>query len=328
MTNTRPTVEDPGEPGRRHHLREISGDAAIQTVGQDFRAARLRRGDDISVVSRVLRIRKDHIEAIEENRLENLPGRTYAVGFVRSYAEYLKLDAAEYVERFKSGIAGQNDGSPQVGAPPDPGGNRLPLGWTAMAVLVVAVLVYGSYYLARSADVVSTQPVAAVPARIAPVAPQHKIRRGAPPGTKTGSGAVPVAVAANLSPAAFGSAPGPGTPGATSLGNGQLAALPPGQVLGTQNKNVRVILHARAVTRILVQGPGGRVYINRILHPGDAYRVPDLVGLSLTTPDGGDVSLELDGQDMGLAGRIGQMTEALSLDPQAIVDRTGRANPR
>ena len=90
---------------------------------------------------------------------------------------------------------------------------------------------------------------------------------------------------------------------------------------GAQNHNARVLFHARTITHVLIEGPGGRVYINRVLHPGDIYRVPDLVGLSLTTPDGGAVLLELDGQDMGLAGRSGQMTEALSLDPQAIVDR-------
>jgi len=77
---------------------------------------------------------------------------------------------------------------------------------------------------------------------------------------------------------------------------------------------------------VLVQSFQGRVYINRLLHPGDVYRVPNLVGLSLTTPDGAAVSLELDGQDMGAAGRAGHITEALSLDPRAIADRKGVDN--
>ncbi len=79
---------------RRIHLREISGDSEtpLETVGQDLRAARLRRGDDLATVSRALKIRKDHLEAVEEDRLENLPGKTYAIGFVRSYAGYLGLD--------------------------------------------------------------------------------------------------------------------------------------------------------------------------------------------------------------------------------------------
>ncbi|MDE2501102.1 MAG: helix-turn-helix domain-containing protein, partial [Alphaproteobacteria bacterium] len=79
-------MDDEGGLNRRRiHLREISGDldAPLETVGQDLRAARLRRGDDLATVSRVLKIRKDHLEALEEDRIEALPGRTYAVGFVR-----------------------------------------------------------------------------------------------------------------------------------------------------------------------------------------------------------------------------------------------------
>src|SRR5579871_4753401 len=89
--------EDSGR--RRIHLREISGDSEspLETVGQDLRAARLRRGDDLATVSRALKIRKDHLEAVEEDDLESLPGKTYALGFVRSYAGYLGLDAAEMV---------------------------------------------------------------------------------------------------------------------------------------------------------------------------------------------------------------------------------------
>src|SRR6202012_3402157 len=84
---------------RRIHLREISGeaDSPLETVGQDLRAARQRRGDALATVSRSLKIRKDHLEALEEDRFEALPGRTYAVGFIRAYADYLGLDAVQCV---------------------------------------------------------------------------------------------------------------------------------------------------------------------------------------------------------------------------------------
>src|ERR1700733_14439009 len=106
------TVEEGGgQNKRRIHLREISGDSdtPLETVGQDLRAARLRRGDDLATVSTSLKIRKDHLEAIEEDLLDALPGRTYAVGFVRSYADYLGLDVSQTLERFKAEIAGRTD---------------------------------------------------------------------------------------------------------------------------------------------------------------------------------------------------------------------------
>ena len=103
--------EDDGSSRRRIHLREISGDAdaPLETVGQDLRAARIRRGDDLAAVSRALKIRKDHLDALESDRQEDLPGKTYAIGFVRSYARYLGLDVNVLVDRFKAEVAGRGD---------------------------------------------------------------------------------------------------------------------------------------------------------------------------------------------------------------------------
>src|SRR5580698_3968486 len=108
------TLDERGALSRKRiHLREISGeaDAPLETVGQDLRAARLRRGDDLATVSKALKIRKDHLEALEEDSLDKLPGKTYAIGFVRSYAHYLGLDSAALVERFKQEISGRTETS-------------------------------------------------------------------------------------------------------------------------------------------------------------------------------------------------------------------------
>jgi cytoskeleton protein RodZ len=330
MTGSNHTLTEEGGDlaSRRIQLHQISGEAQPRTVGEDLCAARLRRGDDVATVSRALRISKHHLQALEDGRVEDLPGRTYAIGFVRSYAGYLGLNSAELVDRFKGEIVGRGDGAPQIGWTPEAGGGGLPYGWVIMAIIVVAVVGYGAWYLVRSADVLSSQAVAPVPARIASApmrrpalqAQSVEARARTLPGTGGGGNG---ASAGTSAPQGASTA----VAGATASQGEPTAALPPGQVYGLQNRDARVVLHVRAVTQVLVEGPGGRVYINRVLHPGDIYRVPALVGLSLTTPDGGAIALELDGQDIGLAGRAGQMTEALSLDPQAIVDRSAKGNP-
>ena len=293
---------------------EIPGEAdqPHKSVGDDLRAARLERGDELGRVSRALRIRKDYLEAIESDCPDKLPGRAYAIGFLRSYAEYLGLDSPALVSRYKRQIAGQSEYMPQVGAAPEPEQSWFGFGWTAVAVSVAALAIYGVYEFAHSS--VSSGPVApssvavsAVANRARPHGQVLKQVQQQPPladrsaGTTTSLTAL--AVPSGLVP--------------------QQAAVPAGQVFGAQNLNVRLILHAHALTHVLVQDVRGRVFINRLLHPGDAYRVPNLVGLSLTTPDGGAVSLELDGRDIGAAGRAGQITEALSLDPRAVVERGG-----
>ncbi len=72
------------------------------SVGQTLRAARLARGIEVEDVSRSIHIRPTQLRAIEDNDIESLPGMTYAVGFVRSYANFLGLNGAEIVHRFKA----------------------------------------------------------------------------------------------------------------------------------------------------------------------------------------------------------------------------------
>ena len=72
------------------------------SVGETLRAARLTRGMEYDDVSKSIHIRPTQLKAIEENNIEALPGMTYAVGFVRSYANFLGLNGAEIVHRFKA----------------------------------------------------------------------------------------------------------------------------------------------------------------------------------------------------------------------------------
>jgi cytoskeleton protein RodZ len=353
------TLDERGALSRKRiHLREISGDAdaPLETVGQDLRAARLRRGDDLATVSRALKIRRDHLEALEEDRFEALPGRAYAVGFVRSYADYLGLDPLQCVERFKGEIAGRNEVQPTVGPPPDTETSKLPQGWLVIGVVVFILIVYGAIQLARFADTKLREPVAAVPAHLT-APPQPTVVTAIPPKPAPAPVTAPAANATTqtavtppgtTAPAAPGAAPATTNPGQTAANgqtpgaptvpgaNGQPTAnapqsaatadaqLPPGHVYGAKNANVRVVLRAHSPTRVLIQGADGTVFLNKMLQPGDSFNVPNKVGLTLTTPNGSAVAVELDGQLMGYAGEGSQMTEALSLDPQAIVDRFNR----
>ncbi|HWA92238.1 MAG TPA: RodZ domain-containing protein [Rhizomicrobium sp.] len=302
------TVEEGGGQKRRIHLREISGesDAPLETVGQDLRAARLRRGDDLASVSKALKIRKDHLEALEEDRIESLPGRTYAVGFVRTYAEYLGLDQGAAVERFKAQIAGRADEpQPTITVIDEDEHRRLPQGWKIIAGVVLLLFAYGAYYLLMpAADKMMAPPVAPAP-QTSVAKPKPKVVKVVPPPVVT----TPPAQTTTPAPTDTTQA----TPPATEP--------VPGKVYGQQNRNARVVLRVKQSTRVLVQGAEGQTFINRTLNPGDSYMVPDTVGNLLTTDNAGAIEVDLDGAPMGNAGRNGQIAESLSLDPQAIADR-------
>ena len=297
---------------RRIHLREISGDSdkPLETVGQDLRAARLRKGDDLASVSRALKIRKDHLEAIEEDDLSRLPGKTYAVGFVRSYSAYLGLDSVHTVARFKAEIGGRTEDGALPSHPVDDDEHRrLPRGWRIIAVVVVAVLAYGGYRMLTGEH--------AAPAPVPAPPPQYVPRPVAAAAPRPVAAPKPVAA-----PPTAVAVVTPGKPAAPSAA--PAATAPPavtGQVYGEQNKNARVVLRARGDTHITVRGADGRVFINRVLKSGDIYQLPNVVGLTLSTTNAGAVEIDLDGLAMGRAGTDLETTGGISLDPQAIVDR-------
>jgi len=98
-------------------------------------------------------LRAKILTLIEEDRIEALPGRTYAGGFIRSYADYLGLDAVQCVERFKAEIAGRTDPTlTPITVIDEDDEHRMPHGWKIMAGIVVLLVLYGAYQLAASAD--------------------------------------------------------------------------------------------------------------------------------------------------------------------------------
>jgi len=269
---TRLTLDDDGTmKSRRIHLREISGDsdAPLETVGQDLRAARLRRGDDLATVSKALKIRKDHLESIEEDRIESLPGRTYAVGFVRSYADYLGLDSGQCVERFKAEIAGREhaDAQQQVQVI-DEEERRLPQGWKIIAGVVVLAMLYGVYYVISSTG--ANQPLTPPPPSSMDPRAASTTPTPAPVATPPSTTPTPATSGPSATATLTGTPPGAAAPPAAGTATPAMPAnLPPGQVYGKQNANARVVLRVHQPARIVVQGEDGTVYINRMLNPGD-----------------------------------------------------------
>ena len=67
----------------------------FETVGERLRNARVEQGKDIADIAGKTRIPSRHLEAIEKGEYSALPGRTYAVGFVKSYARAVDLSETE-----------------------------------------------------------------------------------------------------------------------------------------------------------------------------------------------------------------------------------------
>jgi cytoskeleton protein RodZ len=299
---TRLTLDQGGGLERRRlHLREISddSDAPLETVGQDLRKARQRKGEDLAQISSVLKIRKDYLDALEESKFEAIPGRAYIIGFIRTYAQYLGLDPNECIDRVKREIAGRGDGREGNVEVSSPRERKLPPGGMWLAIFLLIAVLYGAYYLFVAVNRMASPTVAPVPARLAAQA-------------GLASNALRPAEAPATAPAAAQQAAAPNAP-----------PLPPGLRYGTQNAGSRLTLVAHRPTRVLIQGPNNTLLLNRLLQPGDSYLAPNMSGATLSTPDAGALELILDGGSLGYAGKDGVVAEGLSLNPQDVIDHQG-----
>lgn len=161
-----------------------------QSVSRLLHGARVTAGYELDDVAATLRIRKSYLQALESGSRTDLPGAAYAIGFVRTYAEYLGLDAADVVERFKHEQTGI-DTKPELTFPAPVPENRMPVSVIVIVALVLAGLGYGGWYgfSATDRDLVETvtppaDRFAAVMSRVeepAPALPRGAAQAGTPP---------------------------------------------------------------------------------------------------------------------------------------------------
>lgn len=81
--------------------RALAQDAA---PGPFLRAAREAAGRSVDDISAALKIRAEHLEALESEDWDALPATPYAVAFARAYASALDLDAGAIARQFKERI--------------------------------------------------------------------------------------------------------------------------------------------------------------------------------------------------------------------------------
>lgn len=191
-------------------------------VGMLLRACREKAGYDLDELSRQLRIRRPFLEALEDGRVQDLPGLTYASGFVRTYADYFGLDAAEILRRFRAECGG--DVGPQALRFPAPvREGSAPKAGMILLGLMIAGVAYGVWYFNSVQDNAIVELVYPVPERLRHLVPEQPPNdpqpatsgRPAPPAQPDGAAArksepaspsetAPVVVSVPLPPRASG----------------------------------------------------------------------------------------------------------------------------
>jgi len=341
-------------------VRMMIGAGHQASIGDDLRVARQARGEDLQDIAAQLRIRFVYLEAIERGAFDSLPGPTYAIGFVRAYARYLRLDAEEMIARFKieaSGIDAPSD----LTFPEPVSESRVPRGGLVIIALLLGVAAYGGWYYlstrdASIADMVPSVPsdfpgapaneMANLPPEIANLAPSpsssaassemadsQSPESATPPDTGRAAPVVPAAPAAQApAPAPADTTAIPAVPTLTGPVPSQLApgsAAPVAEngprIYGEGNEDARIVLRARGDSWVQIRAADDSLVMTRTLRSGDSYRVPNQSGLKLMTGNAGALEIMVDNQATPSLGPFGAVRRNVVLDAERL--KAGTAAP-
>jgi len=80
----------------------------VESIGERLKSAREAKKMTIKEVSQDTNISSMYVEALEKENFEIFPGETYLIGFLRSYADYLKLDSEIILAAYKGYKIGES----------------------------------------------------------------------------------------------------------------------------------------------------------------------------------------------------------------------------
>lgn len=287
----------------------------LERVGDYLKRIREERGDDLQQIADYLCIRRSFLMALEGSRYEEFPADAYVIGFLRSYAAYLGIDAKEAIDRYRNEMAGRRK-KPVLLVPTPITEGRTPSTVIMVAAAVVALIIYVLWYGLSASDrtAVSTPP--SLPSTASTETPEPSSSSSDAPNLLAspifGSGDGPqlssaTSLTAPVQPSAPTSAAAPASvttsPSTTGVPAADAAApvAPPtedkGQVFGSA-RGSRVTVRADQSSWISITDSDGKVLFDRVLKPGDVYKVPDIDGVLLSTGNSNGLIISLDGTDL------------------------------
>jgi cytoskeleton protein RodZ len=125
---------------------DLPGGQVLQQIGYHLRLAREERGERLEDIAQVLRIRRAYLHCLESGDLADIPGRAYALGFLRSYGDYLGFNGDAIVEEVKRHDEPLPENPALQIREPLPDSHRPPLLLVGASVALAAVVYVGWNY--------------------------------------------------------------------------------------------------------------------------------------------------------------------------------------
>lgn len=126
-----------------------SGGGSYGSIGVLLRQRRQEQDKSLHDVASAINIRVSQLQALEDENLAALPGMTYALGFLRSYADHLGMDGNEIVARFKESHQKEISEKPELHFPVPASETLIPgskVVWVSLLALALLVGLTGFIY--------------------------------------------------------------------------------------------------------------------------------------------------------------------------------------
>lgn len=268
-------------------VEELEAVADIE-VGEALRRTRVYYGRSLEDIEKALRIRACQIDAIERGDMQALPGRVYAIGFVRSYAEYLDLDGAKVVHLFKKQYMG-SQGKSALSFPMPASETKTPTLWLVAVTLIIATVFIYIWDSQNQPDRVLVEQIKQLPDRIEThvnqeiksslIIPHESKSRVIEKGGEVDNLPAPVE---NMS--------------------------------GNNESQNGVILKILGDSWVEIKDADGNVLVSKVLEKGDEYFVPDSPGLSMSLGNSANVEILVDGRPLMPLGKEGDVRRDIPLN--------------
>lgn len=255
---------------------------AEEDVGEALRRTRLYYKKSLDEVEAALRIRSCQLEAIEHGDLDALPGRVYAIGFVRSYAEYMQLDGAKVVQLFKEQYMDGNSKAALSFPIPASETKTPPIWLAAFCLIILSGVIYSfNRYYQQDRSLVET--IEDVPIEI-----QERVSRDIVDLTK------------------FIEVP--------EISEEAVSSVEDMSGQDTDKPKAGIVLNILGDSWIEIKADNGKILVSKILTNGDEYFVPNSPGLSMSLGNAANVEIIVNGRSLKPLGKDGEVRKGIPLN--------------
>lgn len=311
---------------------------AIDTsLGATLRHAREKKKFSTTQIAKKLCIKEIYLNALEQGHYYVFPGLAYGVGFLRTYARFLDLDANEMVEKFYAETSSIKEEPMEM--PVVQNANLMPSGRTIFKGLAALILLYLVWYIGisltqetKTIEETNTQIITEdntsnvknmakedievnIPENdnitsekkenesgvqveeVLPVVPEKKENIEQAP-------IIADAMTKTIAPVQMKKA---------SLGDKLWSKLTPAKVYGANKVGALSFVATEEVWVKVMQDD--KIILEEILYKGDRYNVPVDADYTLTTANAGALTVYVNGRKKDALGVKGTLAENVVLNP-------------